>query len=67
MSAEKNRVQKVLEDANIKVSSVVSDTFGVSGTAIIEALLAGELTAEEGPVLSTTECCYEHAGEIFHL
>jgi len=67
MSAEKNRVQKVLEDANIKISSVVSDTFGVSGTAIIEALLAGELTAEEGPVLSTTECCYEHAGEIFHL
>ena len=40
MSAEKNRVQKVLEDANIKISSVVSDTFGVSSTAIIEALLA---------------------------
>jgi len=40
MSVEKNRVQKVLEDANIKISSVVSDTFGVSSTAIIEALLA---------------------------
>lgn len=47
VSAEKNRVQKVLEDANIKLSSVVSDTFGVSAAAIIDALLAGELTTEE--------------------
>lgn len=47
ISAEKNRVQKTLEDANIKLSSVVSDTFGVSATAIIDALLAGKLTVEE--------------------
>jgi len=47
ISSEKNRVQKVLEDANIKLSSVVSDTFGVSGSEIIEALLKGELTIEE--------------------
>ncbi len=46
-SSEKNRVQKVLEDANIKLSSVVSDTFGVSGSEIIEALIKGELTIEE--------------------
>jgi transposase len=52
VGAEKNRVQKVLEDANIKISSVVSDTFGVSGTAMIEALLAGELTAEEMSALA---------------
>lgn len=44
ISAEKNRVQKTLEDANIKLSSVVSDTFGVSATAIIDALLKRELT-----------------------
>jgi transposase len=47
ITAEKNRVQKVLEDANIKLSSVVSDTFGVSATAIIDALIAGEMTIEE--------------------
>lgn len=47
VSAEKNRVQKVLEDANIKLSSVVSSTFGVSGAAIIDALLRQELTIEE--------------------
>lgn len=47
ISAEKNRVQKVLEDANIKLSSVVSDTFGVSAGNIIEELINGELTVEE--------------------
>ncbi len=47
VSAEKNRVQKTLEDANIKLSSVVSDTFGVSATAIIDALLERELTVKE--------------------
>lgn len=52
VSAEKNRVHKVLEDANIKLSSVVSDTFGVSGTAIIEALLGGEMTAKEMSTLA---------------
>lgn len=40
--SERNRLQKILEDANIKLSSVVSDVFGVSGTAIINALIAGE-------------------------
>lgn len=47
VSAEKNRLQKILEDANIKLSSVVSDTFGVSATKIIDALLAGEEKIEE--------------------
>jgi len=47
ISAEKNRVQKVLEDANIKLSSVVSDTFGVSGSEIIESLTRGELSTEK--------------------
>ena len=42
VSAEKNRLQKILEDANLKLTSVVSDTFGVSATKIIDALLAGE-------------------------
>lgn len=47
VAAEKNRLQKILEDANLKLSSVVSDSFGVSATRIIEALLAGEEKIEE--------------------
>jgi transposase len=37
-----NRVQKVLEDANIKLASVASDTLGLSGRTMLEALIAGE-------------------------
>ncbi len=48
MTSEKNRVQKVLEDANIKISSVVSKVFGVSSLAMICALLEkDELSADE--------------------
>jgi transposase len=41
-TAEKNRVEKLLEDAQIKLGSVVSDVFGVSGREMLAALLAGE-------------------------
>jgi transposase len=37
-----NRLQMVLEDANIKLASVVTDIRGVSARAMLEALLAGE-------------------------
>ena len=37
-----NRLRKVLEDANIKLDSVASDTLGVSGRLMIDALIAGE-------------------------
>ena len=40
--AEKNRVEKLLEDAQLKVSVVASDIFGVSGRAMMAALIAGE-------------------------
>jgi len=36
------RVQKMLEDANIKLDSVITDVMGMSGRAMIEALIAGE-------------------------
>lgn len=36
------RIQKVLQDANIKISSAVTDIMGKSGRAILEALIAGE-------------------------
>jgi len=41
-TAEKQRVEKLLEDACIKVSSVVADIFGVSGRDMLAALAAGE-------------------------
>lgn len=45
-TAAANRLQKVLEDANIKLSSVVSDVLGVSGRAMLRALIAGEQDPE---------------------
>lgn len=41
-SSEINRVQKVLEDANIKLGSVISDVLGVSGREMIEQIIAGQ-------------------------
>ncbi|HKF20791.1 MAG TPA: IS110 family transposase [Candidatus Angelobacter sp.] len=37
-----NRIRKVLEDANIKLSSVMSDVMGVSGRAMLRAMVKGE-------------------------
>jgi transposase len=41
-TAEKQRVEKLLEDAQIKLSVVASDIFGVSGRDMLAALVAGE-------------------------
>lgn len=46
-TATKNRLQNVLEDANIKLKSVVSDVFGVSGMLMIQAIIDGETNAEK--------------------
>jgi transposase len=49
LSSEKNRIQKVLDTAGVKMGNVLSDVFGVSGQEILNALLketpldAGEL------------------------
>lgn len=40
------RIQKTLEDANLKIASVVSDITGTSGRAILGALIAGETRPE---------------------
>ena len=45
-AAERNRLQKLLETANIKLASVASDVFGVSGRAMLRALIAGEASPE---------------------
>jgi len=52
ITAEKQRVEKILEDANIKLSSIASDTFGKSGARIIQELLKGELRPDQMAELS---------------
>jgi transposase len=42
-----NRIQKVLEDANIKLAAVATDVLGASGRAILEAMIQGEEDAEK--------------------
>jgi transposase len=43
-SGERNRLLKLLETANIKVSSVATDVFGKSGMAMLEAIANGEVS-----------------------
>ena len=40
------RIQKTLEDANLKLTAVISDLIGTSGRAILKALIAGETVPE---------------------
>lgn len=56
----KQRVEKILEDALVKVSTVVSDLFGASGRAMLAALVAGQRNPKalaalaKGPLRSKT-------------
>jgi transposase len=43
----KQRIQKVLEDANVKLASVMSDIFGESGRRMLRALIAGQTDARK--------------------
>ena len=47
ISAEKNRFQKILEDANIKLSVVLSDVFGSTGKKIMAEILKGDYQPEQ--------------------
>jgi transposase len=44
---ERNRVRRLLEEANIKLGNVLSDVFGVSGQRMLDALLEGKATPAE--------------------
>ena len=48
----KNRVHKVSEDTNVKLSSVVTDLFGKSGRRMLAALIAGERDAHKLAMLA---------------
>ena len=41
-AAAANRIQKTLEDANIKLASVATDVMGVSGRAMLKAIISGQ-------------------------
>lgn len=51
----KNRVEKVLQDGNIKWSSVVSDTFGKAGLAVLDLLAQGVINAGQLTTAVTTK------------
>lgn len=46
-TAEKNRIHKILQDANIKLTTYVSDMFGASGLALLESIANGEVLEPE--------------------
>ena len=45
-TAERNRLLKALETGNIKLASVASDVFGVSGRLMLKAIIKGEQEPE---------------------
>jgi transposase len=47
-----NRVQKVLESANIKLASVATDVMGVSGRAMLEAIIQGQANPDQMAALA---------------
>ena len=55
LSRVKNRVEKVLQDGNIKWSSIVSDTFGVAGVKILDLIADGVTNAQTLAVSVTTK------------
>jgi transposase len=55
------RIQKTLEDANLKIASAVSDIVGVSGRAILRALIAGETDPEALVALCSCRLRASHA------
>src|SRR5450759_3345793 len=56
------RVQKTLEDANIKLDSVLTDLMGKSGRAMIEALIAGETNPVKLAALADRRAKASHEG-----
>jgi transposase len=55
ISSVKNRVEKILQDGNIKWSSVVSDTFGKAGLAVLDLLSQGVINAGQLAQAVTTK------------
>jgi len=65
-SRERNRVQKVLEDANVKLGGVLSDVFCVSGRLMLQALLDGSSVRIRLPSLRKEGTSQNSADSGFH-
>jgi transposase len=46
-TSEKNRIHKILQDANIKLTTYVTDLFGLSGRALLDSIINGEVLEPE--------------------
>jgi transposase len=58
---ERNRVQKVLEDGNVKIGDVLSDVFGLSGQLMLEALVNGLKNGEQANAVEIAQLARGHA------
>ena len=66
-AAERNRLLKLLETANIKLASVASDVFGVSGRAMLKALIEGTASADDMAGLAIGRLRRKHADLVLAL
>jgi transposase len=66
-AAERNRLLRLLETANIKLASVASDVFGVSGQAMLKALIAGNASADEMAGLAKGQLRRKHDDLVLAL
>jgi transposase len=64
MSQHTLRIQKVLEDANLKVASVLSSIMGKSGRAMVEAIIGGESDPERLAPLAVGTARKKHAALV---
>jgi transposase len=62
------RIQKTLEDANIKLTEAISDILGTSGRAVVQALIAGETDPQRLAALTTgrLKASPEQVAEVLH-
>jgi transposase len=62
------RIQRVLEDANVKLSAVISDVLGASGRRMLEAMVAGENDPERLAALGShrLQCSPEQLRDALH-
>ena len=54
MASEKNRIHKILQDANIKISTNISDIFGDTGRKVLDKLVNGEVITYDDMVEFTS-------------
>jgi ribosomal protein S18 acetylase RimI-like enzyme len=66
-SRHKQRADKVLQDAQIKLSSVATDIFGVSGRAMMDALIAGQRSPRTSQVAPARRLRTGSAGHVIRL